>query len=157
LDTSFDEFKALRLVCRRFNGIVKPRVYSSHIKLFDDEHLSSNMDQLLTLLSSKPNEQLHATTTLFIGNRDWLDRKGVSIPFREVAPVIANLFDGSTAIVHYLASPITEPRNLLQRVVTTALRVFARLRLYLPVSQFKLPNVSRVVYVVYLFSGTLLT
>ncbi|KAF8326902.1 hypothetical protein F5887DRAFT_1013101 [Amanita rubescens] len=86
LDTNFHEFKALRLVCRRFNAIVKPRVYSSHIKLFDDEHLSSNMDQLLTLLSSKPNEQFHATTTLFIGNSDWLDGKGVSIPFRAISP-----------------------------------------------------------------------
>ncbi len=91
------------------------------------------MDQLLTLLSSKPNEQLHATTTLLIGNCDWLDGKSVFIPSYGVTTV----------------SPIIERRTFLQGVVETALRTFAKLRLYVPISQFNLPNVSYVVYVVY--------
>ncbi|KAF8345371.1 hypothetical protein F5887DRAFT_917358 [Amanita rubescens] len=87
LNTTFEQFKALRLVCRRFDAIVKRRVYSSHIKVFrksDDEHLLSNVDQLLTLLSSKPNEQLHATTTLLIANCDWLNGKSFFTPFHQV-------------------------------------------------------------------------
>ncbi len=114
------------------------------------------MDQLLTLLSSKPNEQLHATTTLLIGNRDWLDGKSLVIPFRNVSLMMTYMFENIKK-VHHLASPIIEPRTFPQKVVKTTLRAFARLRLYLPASRFNLPNVTRVVYVVHLFSGTLLT
>jgi len=139
LYTTFDGFKALRLVCRRFNVIVKPRVYhSSHIKVFRKYHdLSSNVDQLLTLLSSEPNEQLHATTTLHIGNCDWLEKKVFVYPFYRVSAI--------KFIFYHLVSLIVERR---QRAVKTNLRASAKLRLCLPISQFNLPNVSHVVYVV---------
>ena len=121
-------------------------MYSSHIKVFQQLDDESNVDQLLTLLSSKPNEQLHATTTL-IGNWNWLDEESVFqvISFHE-ASAIANMFmNAGIAICHYLVEPIIRPRTLLKRVIKTTLRV----RLSLPISQFNLPNVSHVVYVVY--------
>ena len=115
------------------------------------------MDQLLTLLSSKPNEQLRATTTLFIGSRDWLDGKSVSITFHGMSRLITDIFGNPRSVCYHFFPPIIVPQTFLQRVVRAALRTFARLRLYPPISQFNLPNVSRVVYVVCLFSRTLLT
>ena len=128
-------------------------MYSSLIKVFrqfDNEYLSSNVDQLLTLLSSKPNEQLHATTTLLIGNWNWLDKKSVFIPFRETTAIAYIFMNARIAIGHYLVEPIIKPWE-------TTLRAFAKLRLYLPISQFNLPNVSYVVYVVYFILRKLLT
>ena len=148
MNTTFEQFKALRLVCRRFDAIVKRRVYSSHIKVFrKSDDLLSNVDQLLTLLSSKPNEQLHATTALLIANCDWLNGKSLFTPFHQMYAINVVYYD--------FVSPIREP--FPRRVVKTTLRAFAKLKLYLPVSRFNLLNVSHVVYAVYLFSGTLLT
>ena len=102
------------------------------------------MNQLLTLLSSKPNEQLHATTTLLIANCDWLDGKSIFAPFHQVYAI--------NVVYYNFVSPIRAP--FLRRVVKTILRAYAKLKLYLPISRFNLPNVSHVVYVVHLSSGT---
>ncbi|KAF8343395.1 hypothetical protein F5887DRAFT_973734 [Amanita rubescens] len=146
LGTTFDEIKALRLVCRRFDAIVKPRVYSSRIKAFHpfDEDLLSNVHQLLTLLSSKPNEQLNVTTALFI-------RTCITIPFREVPLIGYILLNAASIVFFYFVTPIMHPRIVPTILFNAALRTFAKLRLYVPCTpKFNLPNVSCVVWSVHL-------
>ena len=149
LCTSFDDVKDLRLVCKRFNAIVKPKVYSSHIKAFQfrnilDEDVLSNVRQLLTLLSSQPNEQLNLATTLFIGKWDWLCGTRDFVAFRQVH-LIDYIFINATLTGLYVLLSIMSPRL----VVFCALRTFAKLRLCVPCTlKFNLPNVSCVVYAV---------
>lgn len=111
------------------------------------------MRQLLTLLSSKPNEQLHTTKTLFIGHWDWLHEKSGFVPFRETSTIVGMLLNVGIAAVYYLVVPIINPQALPRRVLKTTLRALAKLKLYLPVSQFNLPNVSHVVYVMHYIPG----
>ncbi|KAF8329609.1 hypothetical protein F5887DRAFT_1004422 [Amanita rubescens] len=144
LGTSFNDSKALRLVCKRFDAIVKPRVYSSYIKPFYDEDPLSNVRQLLTLLSSKPNEQLNSTTTLFVGRWEWLCETRRFIPFREIH-LINYIFRNAAIAILYFIPPIIS-RTM---VLGVPLRTFALLRLYVPRTlKFNLPNVSCVVWYV---------
>ena len=125
-------------------------MYSFHIKAFQnfhDEHLLSNVRQLLTLLSSKPNEQLNVATTFFIRDWFWLNGKRVIIPFRE-APLIDYIFlNAASIVIFYLVFPIIFPRTLIIRVLNAALRTFAKFTLYVSCN-LNLPNVSRIVCVV---------
>ncbi|KAF8314650.1 hypothetical protein F5887DRAFT_1231708 [Amanita rubescens] len=152
LRTNFDDIKALRLVCKRFNAIVKPKVYSSHIKAFQfqnffDENVLSNVRQLLTLLSSQPNEQLNLATTLFIGKWDWLCGTRNFIAFREVHPIDYIFINAALASLYVLLS-IMSPRLVM---FCAPLRTFAKLRLRVPCTlKFNLPNVSCVVWDVWL-------
>ena len=144
LDTIFYQIKALRLVCKRFDAIVKPRVYSSCIRPFySDEDSLSNVRQLLTLLSPKPNEQLNLTTTFFVGRWEWLCETRRFIPFREVH-LIDYIFRNAAIAILYFIPPIISP----EIVLGVPLRTFALLRLCVPRTlKFNLPNVSCVVYV----------
>ncbi|KAF8330658.1 hypothetical protein F5887DRAFT_1162863 [Amanita rubescens] len=153
LHTNFDDIKALRLVCKRFNAIVKPKVYTtSHIKAFQfqnpfDEEVLSNVRQLLTLLSSQPNEQLNSATTLFIGKWDWLCGTRNFVPFRE-AHLIDYIFMNAALTGLYVLLSIMSPRLV---VFCAPLRTFAKLRLRVPCTlKFNLPNLSCVVWDVWL-------
>ncbi|KAF8331532.1 hypothetical protein F5887DRAFT_1286896, partial [Amanita rubescens] len=152
LRTSFDDIKALRLVCKRFNAIVKPKVYTSHIKAFQfenffDEDVLSNVRQLQTLLSSRPNEQLNLATTLFIGKWDWLCGTRNFVAFREVHP-IDYIFMNAALTGLYVLLSIMSPRLV---VFCAPLRTFAKLRLRVPCAlKFNLPNISCVVWDVWL-------
>ncbi len=156
LGTTFNEIKALCLVCRRFDAIVKPRV-SSYISAFqsfrNDPDLLSNVRQLLTLFSSIQNEQLNMTTTVCIRSWYWLNGARVTIPFRDL-PIIQYIFlNARMLVVFSLILPIMHPRILPKRVLRFGLRTFAKLRLYVPCKlKFNLPNVSCVMCVVcYIF------
>ncbi|KAF8334571.1 ankyrin repeat-containing domain protein [Amanita rubescens] len=150
LRTTFDEIKALRLVCRRFDAIVKPRVYSSRIKPFGSRESWPNVRQLLTLLSSKPNEQLNVTTTLFIRSWFWLSNGGsVIVPFREVHFIDYIFLNAASLIYIYIVIPIMFPGALSRRALNEALCTFAKLRLYVPWPRklkFNLPNLSCIVW-----------
>jgi hypothetical protein len=109
--------------------------------------------QLLTLFSSKPNEQLNVTTTLYIRTWIWLNGNSVIIPFREVSLSNYIFLNVGMVIAAYLVLPIMDPRILPKRALRVALRTFAKLRLYVPCTlKFNLPNVSCIMYVVrYIF------
>ncbi len=59
------------------------------------------------------------------------------------------LLNVGITVIYYLVVPVVNPRALPRGVVKTTLRAFAKLKLYLPISQFNLPNVSCIVYVVH--------
>ncbi|KAF8344983.1 hypothetical protein F5887DRAFT_1074901 [Amanita rubescens] len=143
--TTFEEIKALRLVCRRFNAIVAPRVYS-HIDAFkfNYDDVVANMRQLLTLLSSKPSEQLHATTTLTISDLTWVDQTSPLIPFSEL-PFLNLLVNPVIAVNYYLIRPILFPQVVPTAILHSALCNYARLKLYIT-PRFNLPNVTHVIW-----------
>ena len=107
----------------------------------------------MTLLSSKPNEQLNATTTLFVRSWYWLIGERVIIPFRELSFIDYIFLNAAGVVLFYLVIPIMIPRILPTMVLSAALRTFAKLRLYVPCKlKFNLPNVSCIVCVVrYIF------
>ena len=70
-DTTFDQLKSLRLVCRSFNYATAPRVLHC-IRLFGlGECPMSNMRQFQAIVSPDPNGNLYVTKTLLMGNWKW--------------------------------------------------------------------------------------
>jgi hypothetical protein len=84
-DTTFDQLKSLRLVCRSFNHAAAPRVLHC-VRLFGlGECPMANMCQLQDIVSPDLNGNLYVTKTLVISNWTWgYDTCRLCLLFREM-------------------------------------------------------------------------
>src|ERR1700760_2770336 len=81
LDTTFDQIKALRLVCKSLDAVCLPRVLR-YFRLFsrDEEDVLENFRHFNDVLSSN----LSHTSELLIPNWEWIRRDKNFIAFRDM-------------------------------------------------------------------------
>jgi hypothetical protein len=151
-NTTFDQLKALRLVCKEFNEIIAPRVLPSLILFKYDfrrkyschRHIVDNLRQHLAL-SSRQRSDLRATVRLTIRGWDWI----YDHPFSSYKSVphagrliTSNLLLAGYYFLKFLLGPQTLPIFIYHGV----LRLCGRVCLS-QTSRLNLPNIRCVVYV----------
>ncbi|KAF8332889.1 hypothetical protein F5887DRAFT_39312 [Amanita rubescens] len=150
-DTTFEQMKSLRLVCRSFDQAARRRVMS-RVRLFGNgDNPMSNMLQLHSILSSNLNGHLDATTTLVMG--DWKWRYGelqLFVSFREMRdfayPKVPGILSNSTIVpLAYLFVMLCAPHLFVLGIHDLVALLCTRYRLSHP-SVLNMPRVRRVIW-----------
>ena len=152
-NTTFDQLKALRLVCKVFNEIIAPRVlpslvlfkYNHSRKYSSRRHIAGSLRQHLALSSSRQRSDLSATVRLTIQGWNWTyDHPFTSyksVP--NIGRLIAtNLVLSGIYFFKFLVGPHTLPISIFHGV----LRLCGRVCLS-QTPRLNLPNIRCVVYV----------
>lgn len=152
-NTTFDQLKALRLVCKEFNEIIAPRVlpylilftYDYRRKYSYHRHMVDNLRQHLALSSSRQHSDLRATVRLTIDGWDWI----YDYPFSSYKSVPhtgrlikTNLLLACAYFLKFLLGPQILPIYMYHGV----LRLCGRVCLS-QISRLNLPSIRCVVYV----------
>ena len=148
-DTTFDQFKALRLVCKTFDEITTPRVLSCICLFVHGDNVLANLRQLQSLVHPKPNGRLHLTDGLVIKNWKWIYGESHFMSFRDMRNTglwVPGIILNSTVLpfIYFLGILFT-PQFLPVGIFNTAVRLRARHRLSQTARLDMLPNVRSVV------------
>ena len=149
-NTTFDQLKSLRLVCKSFNYAAAPRVLHC-VRLFglgerSDSESMSSMRQLKAIVSPDLNGHLHETKTLVMANWKWTCR--LFLPLRETrysgVRVSVFIFNSTVVPLMCLLTAIFAPHSVHSYIRDSVVHLRTRHR-FLRASLLGMPNVRRVV------------
>ena len=145
-DTTFDQLKSLRLVCKSFDWATAPRVLYC-VRLFGlSEMPMSNIRQLQTIVSPDLESHLCMTKTLVIGNWNWSPR--LFEPLRKTrnsgVRVPAIVFNSAVIPLLCLLTIIFAPHLVHFYICNSVVHLRTKCR-FSRASVLNMPNVRRVV------------
>ncbi|KAF8346544.1 hypothetical protein F5887DRAFT_959632 [Amanita rubescens] len=142
--TTFDELKALRLVCKLFNQIIAPRVLFC-LAMFNYRYtILDNIRQFRALSSSRQRGDLHTARKLTIHGWEW-NYRGPFVSYRSLPHIGLLIWANIMVSGYHCFNFLSKPKILPMSIYNGTLQIYGRFCLS-RTPRLNLPNIRSVVW-----------